>query len=77
MCLAVPAEVIEIVDENHCRVSLGGVRQVIATDLVEDVAVGEYLIVHVGFALGRVSPEEAEATLTLMAQAGIVAKPGS
>ncbi len=70
MCLAVPAQVVEIVDETHCLVSLGGVRQQISTALVEDLTVGEFVVVHVGFALGRLSPEEAEATLALIAQAG-------
>jgi hydrogenase expression/formation protein HypC len=75
MCLAVPAEVIEVIDESHCRVSLGGVRQEISTDLLDDVRVGEYVIVHVGFALGRLLPEEAKATLALIAAADARAEP--
>lgn len=74
MCLAIPAKVIEIVEDGRARVSLGGVRQEIDTALIEELAVGDYVIVHVGFALGKLSPEEAERTLELMAEAGIVSE---
>lgn len=67
MCLAVPARVIAVIDDQRCRVDLGGIRQEIATSLIEDVTVGEYLIVHVGFALGRIDAGEAERTLRLLA----------
>jgi hydrogenase expression/formation protein HypC len=63
MCLAVPAEVIEVVDATRARVSLGGVVKEIALHLVDDVAVGDYVLVHVGFALGKIDAEEAARTL--------------
>jgi len=63
MCLAVPAEVIEIVDATRARVGLGGVVKEIALHLVDGVAVGDYVLVHVGFALARIDPAEAQRTL--------------
>jgi hydrogenase expression/formation protein HypC len=51
-------------------VNLGGVRKEISLALVEDVAVGDYVIVHVGFALQKLDPEEAAQTLALFAEIG-------
>lgn len=70
MCLAVPAEVTEVVDDTRCIVSIGGVRQEVSTELLDAVRVGEFVIVHVGFALGRLDKDEAEATLALIAESG-------
>jgi len=67
MCLAVPALVTELGAGEAAIVELGGVRKEISLALVEDVAVGDYVIVHVGFALQRLDPEEAERTLQLFA----------
>ena len=64
MCLAIPARVIERLAGDD------GVRKTISLALVDDVAVGDYVIVHVGFALSRLDPEEAEQTLALFAQTG-------
>lgn len=71
MCLAIPARVVEIAENDQAIVDLGGVRKDISLALVEDVQVGDYVIVHVGYALTRLDPEEAEKTLALMAEAGI------
>lgn len=71
MCLAIPARVVEIAADDQAIVDLGGVRKDISLALVEDVKVGDYVIVHVGYALTRLDPEEAEKTLTLMAEAGL------
>jgi hydrogenase expression/formation protein HypC len=70
MCLAVPAEVVEIVDATRARVSLGGVVKEIALHLVDDVRVGEYVLVHVGFALGKIDADEALRTLEALKAAG-------
>jgi len=70
MCLAVPAEVIEVVDATRARMRLGGVVKEIALHLVEDVAVGDYLLVHVGFALGKIDAVEAQRTLEALQAAG-------
>lgn len=71
MCLAIPARVVQIQDGDQAIVDLGGVRKEISLALVEGVAVGDYVIVHVGYALTRLDPEEAEQTLALMAEAGL------
>ena len=70
MCLAIPTRVIERLAGDDAVVELDGVRKTISLALVDDVAVGDYVIVHVGFALSRLDPEEAAQTLVLVAQAG-------
>ncbi|WP_131110622.1 HypC/HybG/HupF family hydrogenase formation chaperone [Sulfuricystis thermophila] len=70
MCLAIPARVVEMPDPETAIVDLGGVKKAISLALVEDVAVGDYVIVHVGFALNKLNPEEAEKTLALFAEMG-------
>jgi len=72
MCLAIPARVVEVKENDLAIVDFGGVRKDISLALVEDVAVGDYVIVHVGYALTRLDPEEAEKTLALMAEAGLM-----
>ena len=70
MCLAIPAQVIELRDGDNAVVDLAGVRKEISLALVEGVAVGDYVIVHVGYALNKLDPEEAEKTLALFAEIG-------
>ncbi len=70
MCLAIPARVVELSDEDTAIVDLGGVRKAISLALVEDVAIGDYVIVHVGFALNKLNAEEAEKTLAIFAEMG-------
>jgi hydrogenase expression/formation protein HypC len=70
MCLAIPARVAEILENDAAIVDLGGVRKEISLALVEDVVVGDYVIIHVGYALNRLDPEEAEKTLKLFAEIG-------
>ena len=57
MCIAVPAEVLEIRDGNVALVDYGELQQEVRLDLV-DVKVGEFVLVHVGFAIQRLSREE-------------------
>lgn len=70
MCLALPAKVVELLPADQAVIDLGGVRKEISMALVEDVAVGDYVIVHVGYALNKLDPEEAERTLALFAEMG-------
>lgn len=72
MCLAIPARVVELQGDDIAIVDLGGVRKDVSLALVEDVAIGDYLIIHVGFALNKLDPEEAEKTLALFAEIGAV-----
>ena len=69
MCLAFPARVVELLDDDQAVVDLEGVRKTISLMLMEGVAVGDYVIVHVGYALSRLDPAEAERTLALMREA--------
>jgi hydrogenase expression/formation protein HypC len=72
MCLAIPARVLAIDEHGGARVEVGGVVKDISLALVDDVAVGDYVILHVGFALSKLLPQEAEATLALFAEAGVL-----
>jgi len=65
MCLALPALVIELLPDDMAKVEVGGVRQKVSLSLVSDVAPGDYVIVHVGYALSKLDPEEAANTLAL------------
>mgnify|MGYP001138720063 CR=1 FL=1 len=69
MCLAIPAEVVAITeDKQTATVSLDGVRKDISLALLTDVTEGDFVLIHVGYALNKISPEEAERTLALMAE---------
>ncbi|MDD1704276.1 MAG: HypC/HybG/HupF family hydrogenase formation chaperone [Methanoregula sp.] len=67
MCVAVPAEVLEIKEGNIGLVDYGNLKQEVRLDLV-DVKVGEYVLVHVGFAIQRLSREEGLETLEIFKQ---------
>ncbi len=72
MCLALPARVVAI-DEaaDMATVAVGEIRKEVSLALVEDVGVDDFVLIHVGYALSKVSPEEAELTLQLFAEAGL------
>ena len=70
MCLAIPARIEELTTPGNAIVNLGGVRKEISLALVEDVALGDYVIVHVGYALQKLDEEEALQTLALFAELG-------
>lgn len=70
MCLAIPAQVVELLDAEQAVVELAGVRKQISLALVEGVAVGDHVIVHVGYALNKLDAAEAARTLALFAELG-------
>ncbi|WP_374277410.1 HypC/HybG/HupF family hydrogenase formation chaperone [Azonexus sp.] len=70
MCLAIPAQVVELRDNDNALVDLAGVRKEISLALVDGVTVGDYVIVHVGYALNKLDPDEAAKTLKLFAELG-------
>ena len=70
MCLAIPAQVVELREGDNAVVDLAGVRKEISLSLVDNVAVGDYVIVHVGYALNKLDPDEAAKTLALFAEIG-------
>ena len=73
MCLAIPARVVELLEGEDAVVDLAGVRKRISLALVDGVGLGDYVIVHVGYALARLDPDEAQRTLDAFAEAGILA----
>ena len=65
MCLAIPAKVVQKLENDQALVEVGGVHNQISLLLVEDVTVGDYVIVHVGFAIARLNADEAAKSLAL------------
>lgn len=70
MCLAIPALIEELTTPGNAIVNLGGVRKEISLALISDAAVGDYVIVHVGYALQKLDPQEAQRTLEMFAEMG-------
>ncbi|HEX8772763.1 MAG TPA: HypC/HybG/HupF family hydrogenase formation chaperone [Pyrinomonadaceae bacterium] len=74
MCLAIPGKIIEIVDpENHiAKVEVGGVRRNINTGMLneQEAQVGNYVLIHVGFAMSRIDEHEAQETLRILEEIG-------
>ncbi len=65
MCLAVPVRIVELLEGERAIAEIDGVRKEISLALVETAAVGDYVIVHVGYAISRLDEEEARRTLAL------------
>lgn len=74
MCLAIPGKIVEIVDkENHlAKVDVGGVRRNINIGMFDDgeVGIGDYVLIHVGFAMSKINEAEAEETLRVLKEIG-------
>ena len=68
MCLALPARIVELQPPDQAVVDLGGVRKNVSVALTPEAGVGDYVIVHVGHAIGVLDAEEAEKTLALFAE---------
>jgi len=65
MCLGIPGRVVEI-EKNVAKVDVGGLLRDISLDLCPEVSVGEYVLIHTGFAIQKVDEEEATETLDLL-----------
>ena len=75
MCLAVPGKILETKEENGSRlgrVQFGGITRQVQLDFVPEARIGDYVIVHVGFALSKVNAEEAERTYQLLEEMGML-----
>ncbi|MFZ2852955.1 MAG: HypC/HybG/HupF family hydrogenase formation chaperone [Rhodocyclaceae bacterium] len=70
MCLALPCLVVDLLPDDQAMIDVSGMRKSISLALVDGVAVGDYVIVHVGYALTRLDPDEADRTLALFAELG-------
>jgi len=65
MCLSVPGKVVEI-QNNMAKVEIGGVLRDVSMDVCPDVVVGDYVLIHTGFAIQRLDEKEALETLDLL-----------
>jgi len=74
MCLAIPGKIVEIVDEANqiAKVEVGGVRRNVNIGMLDkdDTRVGDYVLIHVGFAMSKIDEKEAEETLKLLEELG-------
>ncbi len=72
MCLAIPGKIIEMVDaeNNIAKVDVGGVRRNINTGMLDDTKVGDYVLIHVGFAMSKIDEQQAEETLRILNEIG-------
>jgi hydrogenase expression/formation protein HypC len=71
MCLAIPALVTQLHADGMATVSVDKVNVEVSLALVDDVGVGDYVLVHVGYALNKIDEDEAIKTLALFAEAGL------
>ncbi|MDY2869028.1 MAG: HypC/HybG/HupF family hydrogenase formation chaperone [Mesosutterella sp.] len=69
MCLAVPGKLVSILSSDEATADLGGIQKNVNVSLIADPKPGDWVIIHVGFALQRINEEEARATLALLADA--------
>ena len=65
MCLAIPAQVITLSDDDRAVVNISGIKREISVALLDNVKIGDFVIVHVGYALSKLNQEEAQKTLQL------------
>ncbi len=72
MCLAIPGKIVEIVDvENQiAKVEVGGVKRNINTGMLDETRIGDYVLIHVGFAMSKIDEKEAAETLRVLQELG-------
>jgi len=75
MCLAIPARVVELLPDKMAQVSLDGVLRTASLAFVEDVGIGDYVVLHVGYALAKIDEDEAQRTLALLQEAAKLSTP--
>jgi hydrogenase expression/formation protein HypC len=71
MCLAIPVRVVEVLPGQQAVIDLSGIRKEISTALLDSVQVGDYVILHVGYAIGKLDADEALRTLALFGELAI------
>jgi hydrogenase expression/formation protein HypC len=71
MCLAVPVRVTELLPDGMARAEIDGVTMTVGVMMLDHVAVGDYVVQHVGYAIARLDPEEARRTLELIRHAAV------
>ena len=70
MCHALPVKIVALTGPETAKVSLGGIIKEVSVALIDDPQPGDYVVLHVGYALSKIDPEEAARTLELFASAG-------
>jgi hydrogenase expression/formation protein HypC len=72
VCLAIPGQILEVVDESNrlARVDVAGVQRNVNIGLLDDAGPGDWVLIHVGFAISQIDEEEARATLSLLREMG-------
>jgi hydrogenase expression/formation protein HypC len=72
MCLGIPAQIVSIIDADDAMamVDVGGVRRPVNIGFVDDVGIGDWVLVHVGFAMSRIDADEAARTLAVLRELG-------
>jgi hydrogenase expression/formation protein HypC len=72
MCLASPGKIVEIIDAENfiAKVDVGGVRRGINIGLIDEIKVGDWVLVHVGFAMSKIDEDEAAETLRVLEELG-------
>lgn len=74
MCLAIPGKIVEIIDSENsiAKVEVGGVKRSVNIGMLDkdDTRIGDYVLIHVGFAMSKVDEKEAEATLRMLKELG-------
>ncbi|MFC1963254.1 HypC/HybG/HupF family hydrogenase formation chaperone [Chloroflexota bacterium] len=71
MCLAIPAKVVRIMDGDVAQVEIGGITRQVLTTFVPELTIGDYVLLHAGFAIQTIDEADAQETLellTIMAQ---------
>jgi hydrogenase expression/formation protein HypC len=77
MCLGIPGEVLEIRDEQGLKVGkvqFGGITRDVCLACIPDIALGEFVLVHVGFAISKVDKEEAARAYATLQELGLLAE---
>ena len=71
MCLAIPGQIIRLAGDGAAVCDIDGIERTVNVSLIERPVPGDWVIVHVGFALNRIDPEEAQRTLAALKAAGL------
>ena len=72
MCLAIPGKIVEIIDAENfiAKVEVGGVRRGVNIGMLDDIKIGDWVLVHVGFAMSKIDEKEAAETLRTLQELG-------
>lgn len=74
MCLAIPVRIVSLDPGQMATVEIEGIRKQVSVALIDDPQPGDYILLHVGYALHKLSEEEALRTLDMMAETGLIAE---